>query len=104
MSDLPFGFGVPPEEPEDGKAKPDDDQKKKDEGADAQSGGPQPFGFSGGNPLGALFGMGMPGMPGTPGAGGPGAGDNPFAAMFGGLNPNDLGAAFQQLGQMLSFE
>ncbi|MFF7455935.1 zinc-dependent metalloprotease [Kitasatospora sp. NPDC008115] len=103
MSDLPFGFGVPPEEPEDGKAKPDDDQKKKDEGG-AQSGGPQPFGFSGGNPLGALFGMGLPGMPGMPGAGGPGAGDNPFAAMFGGLNPNDLGAAFQQLGQMLSFE
>lgn len=37
------------------------------------------------------------------GFGGPGA-DNPLAAMFGSLNPNDLGAAFQQLGQMLSYE
>lgn len=105
VSDLPFGFGVPPEEPEDGKAKPDDDRKKKDQGDEPA--GPPSFGFSGNNPLGALFGMGLPGMPGGPGAGGPGApgaGDNPFAAMFGGLNPNDLGAAFQQLGQMLSFE
>ncbi|MEV7777214.1 zinc-dependent metalloprotease [Kitasatospora sp. NPDC088351] len=102
MSDLPFGFGVPPEEPEDGKAKPEDEQKKKDQ----EQSGPPSFGFAG-NPFGALFGMGMPGGPGTPGApggpGGPGA-DNPFAAMFGGLNPNDLGAAFQQLGQMLSFD
>ncbi|MFI9270480.1 zinc-dependent metalloprotease [Kitasatospora sp. NPDC052896] len=90
MSDLPFGFGVPPEEPEDGKDGKKDDQGKSDSGPSQ----PQPFGF-GGNPLGALFGMG--------GAGGPG-GDNPFAAMMGGFNPNDLGAAFQQLGQMLSFE
>ncbi|KJS58571.1 zinc-dependent metalloprotease [Streptomyces rubellomurinus] len=101
MSDLPFGFGVPPEEPEDGKAKPDDAQKKKDQGpTEPAAGGQQPFGFGTGNPFGALFGM--PGMPGTPGA--PGGADNPFAAMFGGLGPNDLGAAFQQLGQMLSFE
>ncbi|MFI6152275.1 zinc-dependent metalloprotease [Kitasatospora sp. NPDC051170] len=111
MSDLPFGFGVPPEEPEDGKAKPDDAQQKKDAGgSDAASGaspagasasgegGQQPFGFGGANPFGALFGL-----PGAPGAGGAG-GDNPFAAMFGGLGPGDLGAAFQQLGQMLSFE
>ncbi|WP_031068717.1 zinc-dependent metalloprotease [Streptomyces sp. NRRL WC-3742] len=111
MSDLPFGFGVPPEEPEDGKAKPDDAQQKKDKGgSDAASGespsgasasgegGPQQFGFSGANPFGAIFGL-----PGAPGAGGAG-GDNPFAAMFGGLGPGDLGAAFQQLGQMLSFE
>ncbi|KJS52963.1 hydrolase [Streptomyces rubellomurinus subsp. indigoferus] len=98
MSDLPFGFGVPPEEPEDGKAKPDDAQKKKDQGpTEPAAGGQQPFGFGTGNPFGALFGM-----PGTPGA--PGGADNPFAAMFGGLGPNDLGAAFQQLGQMLSFE
>ncbi|MFD5468078.1 zinc-dependent metalloprotease [Kitasatospora sp. NPDC127059] len=101
MSDLPFGFGVPPEEPEDGKAKPDDAQHKKDQGQEG-AGGPQPFGFGAGNPFGAMFGM--PGAPGGPGGpGGPGA-DNPFAAMFGGLNPGDLGAAFQQLGQMLSFE
>ncbi|MFG3223392.1 zinc-dependent metalloprotease [Kitasatospora sp. NPDC048194] len=100
MSDLPFGFGVPPEEPEDGKAKPDDAQKKKDQGpAGSGDSGPQPFGFGAGNPFGAIFGM--PGAPGGPGGAGA---DNPFAAMFGGLNPGDLGAAFQQLGQMLSFE
>ncbi|MFJ8625451.1 zinc-dependent metalloprotease [Kitasatospora sp. NPDC093550] len=97
MSDLPFGFGVPPEEPEDGKAKPDDAQKKKDQ--DQSGSGPQPFGFGGANPFGAMFGL--PGAPGGPGGAGA---DNPFAAMFGGMNPGDLGAAFQQLGQMLSFE
>ncbi|MEV0111827.1 zinc-dependent metalloprotease [Streptomyces sp. NPDC050844] len=83
MSDTPFGFGLPPEEPEDG-----DEGKKKDTpgGGGQGAGGPaNPFGF------------------GFPGAGGQG-GDNPFAAMFGSMNPNDLGAAFQQLGQMLSYE
>ncbi|MFE2944245.1 zinc-dependent metalloprotease [Streptomyces sp. NPDC059255] len=86
MSDTPFGFGLPPEEPEDG------DGKKKDPAGGGQgSGGPG----GQGNPF-AGFGM--------PGAGGPGGADNPFAAMFGSLNPNDLGAAFQQLGQMLSYE
>ncbi|MEU5023172.1 zinc-dependent metalloprotease [Streptomyces milbemycinicus] len=76
MSDTPFGFGLPPEEPEDG-----DDGKQK--GGHGGSQGPaNPFGF---------------------GAGG-GGGENPFAAMFGSLNPGDLGAAFQQLGQMLSYE
>ncbi|ESP99834.1 Collagen alpha 1(I) chain precursor [Streptomyces sp. GBA 94-10 4N24] len=83
MSDTPFGFGLPPEEPDDG-----DEGKKKDN----QGGGAG----QGANPLG----FGMPGMPGI----GPGGGDNPFAAMFGSLNPADLGAAFQQLGQMLSYE
>ncbi|MEV3989243.1 zinc-dependent metalloprotease [Streptomyces sp. NPDC049837] len=77
MSDTPFGFGLPPEEPEDG------DEGKKKGPAEGGKG-------AGGNPLG--FG----GMPG--------GGDNPFAAMFGSLNPTDLGAAFQQLGQMLSYE
>ncbi|MGW3571302.1 zinc-dependent metalloprotease [Streptomyces sp. NPDC000941] len=76
MSDTPFGFGLPPEEPDDG-----DDGKQK--GGHGGSQGPaNPFGF---------------------GAGG-GGGENPFAAMFGSLNPGDLGAAFQQLGQMLSYE
>ncbi|MEU3185315.1 zinc-dependent metalloprotease [Streptomyces sp. NPDC006923] len=78
MSDTPFGFGLPPEEPEDG------DGKKKDPTGGGQGGPGNPFG-----------GFGLPG-----GAGG----DNPFAAMFGSLNANDLGAAFQQLGQMLSYE
>ncbi|WP_328469022.1 zinc-dependent metalloprotease [Streptomyces sp. NBC_00448] len=75
MSDIPFGFGVPPEEPEDG-----------DEGKQPKGGQPNPFGFGGDNPFG------------------PGGGDNPLAAMFGSLNPGDLGAAFQQLGQMLSYD
>ncbi|WP_435600664.1 zinc-dependent metalloprotease [Streptomyces sp. C10-9-1] len=79
MSDTPFGFGLPPEEPEDG-----DEGKKRNPGGGQGSGGPP------GNPFG--FGIGQ------------GGGDNPFAAMFGSLNPSDLGAAFQQLGQMLSFE
>ncbi|MDB1086840.1 zinc-dependent metalloprotease [Streptomyces sp. ACA25] len=66
MSDNPFGFGLPPEEPEDGESR-----KKR-------GGGPDPA-------------------------------DNPLAAMFGslgagGMQPQDLGAAFQQLGQMLSYE
>ncbi|MFF1735555.1 zinc-dependent metalloprotease [Streptomyces sp. NPDC058247] len=79
MSDTPFGFGLPPEEPDDG-----DEGKKKDQQSGGGQGPANPFGFGG-----------MPGM---------GGGDNPFAAMFGSLNPNDLGAAFQQLGQMLSYE
>ncbi|MEV4442956.1 zinc-dependent metalloprotease [Streptomyces sp. NPDC049577] len=77
MSDTPFGFGLPPEEPGDG-----DDGKKKGGGQGGDRGPANPFGFGGA---------------------GDGA-ENPFAAMFGSLNPGDLGAAFQQLGQMLSYE
>ncbi|MFD9523360.1 zinc-dependent metalloprotease [Streptomyces sp. NPDC059979] len=84
MSDTPFGFGLPPEEPDNG----DEGRKKGNQGG--QGGPANPFGFPG---------MGLPG-----GAGGAGGADNPFAAMFGSMNPNDLGAAFQQLGQMLSYE
>lgn len=84
MSDTPFGFGLPPEEPEDG-----DEGKKKDSQSGGGQGPANPFGFGG--------------LPGAGGFGAPGA-DNPLAAMFGSLNPNDLGAAFQQLGQMLSYE
>ncbi|MFD7878323.1 zinc-dependent metalloprotease [Streptomyces sp. NPDC059766] len=80
MSDTPFGFGLPPEEPENG-----DEGKKKDQQSGGGQGPANPFGFG-------------PGGPGGPGA------DNPLAAMFGSLSPNDLGAAFQQLGQMLSYE
>ncbi|MCM2389026.1 zinc-dependent metalloprotease [Streptomyces albipurpureus] len=81
MSDTPFGFGLPPEEPEDG----DKGKKNDPSGGGHGAGGPSPM-----NPFGFD-------------AGGGGS-DNPFAAMFGSLNPNDLGAAFQQLGQMLSYE
>ena len=91
MSDTPFGFGLPPEEPDDG-----DEGKKKDQESGGGQGPANPFGF-GGLPGAGGFGSG-PGGPGGPGA------DNPFAAMFGSLNPTDLGAAFQQLGQMLSYE
>ncbi|MER7896066.1 zinc-dependent metalloprotease [Streptomyces sp. NPDC096046] len=91
MSDTPFGFGLPPEEPDDG-----DEGKKKDQQSGGGQGPANPFGF-GGLPGAGGFGGG-PGGPGGPGA------DNPFAAMFGSLNPTDLGAAFQQLGQMLSYE
>lgn len=85
MSDTPFGFGLPQE--------PDDDGEGDDKGArkgDGDLSGRDPFGF------------------------GDAAGDpqNPFAAIFGSLGggaggamgPQDLGAAFQQLGQMLSYE
>ncbi|MGW1276981.1 zinc-dependent metalloprotease [Streptomyces tsukubensis] len=85
MSDTPFGFGLPPEEPEDG----DEGRKKDPAGGGSGAGGSSPQ-----NPQNP-FGFG-------PGQGG--AGDNPFAAMFGSFDPQDLGAAFQQLGQMLSYE
>jgi hypothetical protein len=84
VSDTPFGFGLPPEEPDDG-----DEGKKKDPQGGGGQGPANPFGFGG--------------LPGAGGFGGPG-GDNPLAAVFGSLNPTDLGAAFQQLGQMLSYE
>nr|WP_206345457.1 zinc-dependent metalloprotease [Streptomyces thermoviolaceus] len=83
VSDTPFGFGLPPEEPENG-----DEGKKKDQQSGGGQGPANPFGF---------------GLPGAGGLGGSGA-DNPFAAMFGSISPTDLGAAFQQLGQMLSYE
>jgi putative hydrolase len=95
VSDFPFGFGIPPEEPEDGKegGKPGGEGSGSGSasGSDSGSGGPaNPFNFGFGN---------LPGMPG--GAGGSG---NPLEGLFGAMNPGDLGAAFQQLGQMLSFD
>ncbi|MBB1258677.1 zinc-dependent metalloprotease [Streptomyces alkaliterrae] len=85
MSDIPFGFGLPPEEPEDGEGGKDKRRKDSGEG-DGPGQGSDPFGFG--------FGGGA---------------DNPLAAMFGSLGggaggPADLGAAFQRLGQMLSYE
>ncbi len=102
MSDTPFGFGVPPEEPEDGGG-----QQGGGSGGGASGGGTGSGSGSGGKGSGqggSGAGGGNPfGYGGIPGMGGPG-GDNPLAAMFGGMNPGDLGAAFQQLGQMLSFD
>ncbi|GAB2779955.1 zinc-dependent metalloprotease [Streptomyces daliensis] len=107
MSDIPFGFGVPPEEPEDG----DEGKKKRQGKGDDAEGGQK--GSQGGTGSGGQGGGDTPpqnpfGFGGLPGGGGS---DNPLAAMFGslgggqgGMDPNDLGAAFQKLGQMLSFE
>ncbi|MDT3396371.1 zinc-dependent metalloprotease [Streptomyces sp. B1866] len=81
MSDTPFGFGLPPEEPEGG----DNGREQGGQGGDRGGSGRNPS-----NP----FGFGGTG----------GGAENPFAAMFGSLSPGDLGAAFQQLGQMLSYE
>ena len=116
MSDIPFGFGVPPEEPDDDKPGQGGDKDKNDGGEGQGSGqgssgsgqgrgqgpagaGQNPFGFGAGagNPFAALFGM-----PGMPGGGAPGDPAQAFGGMN--INPADLGAAFQQLGQMLSFD
>ncbi|MYV99776.1 zinc-dependent metalloprotease, partial [Streptomyces sp. SID3343] len=75
MADFPFGFGKPS----------GDDDPDRPGGGSGDAGGPgsnNPFGF-----------------------GGP-AGDpnNPFGALFGQMNQADLGAAFQQLGKLLSYE
>jgi putative hydrolase len=105
VSDIPFGFGLPPEEPEEGKeGKQGGSGNQNDQGTGGSGSGSDSSGSGGqgGNP----FAFGFPGFPGLPGgpSGSGDAADNPFAAIFGGLNPNDLGAAFQQLGQMLSFD
>ncbi|WP_042412235.1 zinc-dependent metalloprotease [Streptacidiphilus anmyonensis] len=119
MSDIPFGFGLPPEEPEEGKEGKQGGSGSQggsgghndkgagggggsDSGDSGSSGSGSGSGGQGGNPFGFGF-PGFPGLPGGPGGSGD-AGDNPFAALFGGLSQNDLGAAFQQLGQMLSFD
>ncbi|MEY9963184.1 putative hydrolase [Streptacidiphilus sp. MAP12-16] len=91
VSDIPFGFGKPAEEPEDGK-----------EGGEAgagKSGSGSGEGGSGGGGPANPFGFGFGGLPGGPGGSG-----NPLESLFGAMNPGDLGAAFQQLGQMLSFD
>ncbi|NJQ17402.1 zinc-dependent metalloprotease [Streptomyces bohaiensis] len=80
MSETPFGFGLP-EEPGD-----DESGKNKREGK-GEAGGPGRGGPQ--NPLEAMFGSFGLGGPGGPGGTG---------------SPADLGAAFQQLGQMLSYD
>jgi putative hydrolase len=89
VSDFPFGFGLPPEEPEDGK-----ERGGSGSGSGAGSGSGSGSGSGPANP----FGFGFPGLPGGGGSG------NPLEGLFGGMNPGDIGAAFQQLGQMLSFD
>ncbi|MYS79284.1 zinc-dependent metalloprotease [Embleya scabrispora] len=53
----------------------------------------RPGGGSGGSNPGNPFGFGAAGDP-----------NNPFGALFGQMNQADLGAAFQQLGKLLSYE
>ena len=113
MNDFPFGFGpsASNEEPEDGKESGKSDPGGAGSGSGgsgsgsggsgsggSESGGPGSDPGSGGpaNPFGFGFG-GLPGMPG-------GGSGNPLESLFGAMNPGDLGAAFQQLGQMLSFD
>ncbi|MFC1417366.1 zinc-dependent metalloprotease [Streptacidiphilus cavernicola] len=91
MNDFPFGFGVPPEEPEDGK------EGDKADGTGSGSGSGTPGSGGPSNPFNFGFGN-LPGMPGSGGSG------NPLEGLFGAMNPGDIGAAFQQLGQMLSFD
>ncbi|MGP3970319.1 zinc-dependent metalloprotease [Streptomyces sp. 6N223] len=79
MSDKPFGFGLP-EEPEDGESGERSGKDKGDRSDKSGGGGQGPVPD---NPLAAMFG--------------------PLGA-GGAMNPQDLGAAFQQLGQMLSYE
>lgn len=51
------------------------------------------------------FGFGIGGGRDPEDEGGPGKGEDPFAALFGaGGSPADLGAAFQRLGQLLSWQ
>ncbi len=101
MSDFPFGFGLPPEEPEDGKERGESGSGKSGSGSSGSgSSGSGSSGSGSGSSGGPAnpFGFGFPGLPGGTGSG------NPLEGLFGAMNPGDIGAAFQQLGQMLSFE
>jgi putative hydrolase len=97
VSDFPFGFGIPPEEPEDGKERGESGSGSSGSGSGGSGSSGSGSGGSGSGPN--PFGFGFPGLPG--GAGGSG---NPLEGLFGAMNPGDIGAAFQQLGQMLSFD
>jgi putative hydrolase len=75
VNDVPFGFDRPRDD--------DDDRNRPGPGqgsGDSPKSGPQPGGQG----------------PFDPG--------NPFAALLGGIDPTDMGAAFQRLGQLLSNE
>jgi putative hydrolase len=109
VSDFPFGFGVPSEEPEDGKesGKEGGTGAGKPGSGSSGEGGPGGSGPGGSGPGGSgpggsgpanPFGFGLGGFPGAGGSG------NPLEGLLGAMNPGDLGAAFQQLGQMLSFD
>ncbi len=76
MNDVPFGFGLP--------SGGDDDER-------------DPSKRQGGGPFGPGFGSGAGSGPGVPG--------DPLAAMLGGqLDPAALGAVFQRLGEVMSWQ
>lgn len=116
MNDFRFGFAA--SSGDDGEHRPG--EPGSGDGADptghGAGRGPGPgFGGPGGD-SGAGSGSGSGGTgSGGSGGGGDDAGgnpvnpfgddpNNPFAAMFGAMSPSDLGAAFQQVGRMLSYE
>ncbi|MGW0657679.1 zinc-dependent metalloprotease [Streptodolium elevatio] len=126
MGDFPFGFGKPTGGGDPDRHDPDSSDAPGGSGSSpgfgfggfgaegsGGSGGAGGSGGSGGGPgSGSGSGGKGPGVPGGPGGfdpfgGGsdnPFGGDNPFGALFGNMNPADLGAAFQQLGKLLSYE
>lgn len=92
MSDTPFGFSNPDDDPDRRK-----DSGSGAEGSGAEGAGPEGAGSQGGATGGFPFGFGAPGAGGAPfGAGG----DNPFGAQ--GFDPAALGQMLTQFGQMLS--
>lgn len=104
MGDFPFGFGKP------SGGGDDPDRNDSDDSSDASGGSGSSRGIGFGGPGAGSGGSGGPGGSGPGGPVGPGGFDpfgdpnNPFGALFGQMNPADLGAAFQQLGKLLSYE
>ncbi|NUS53797.1 MAG: hydrolase, partial [Streptomycetaceae bacterium] len=104
MGDFPFGFGKP------SGGGDDPDRNDSDDSSDASGGSGSSRGIGFGGPGSGSGGPGGPGGSGPGGPVGPGGFDpfgdpnNPFGALFGQMNPADLGAAFQQLGKLLSYE
>ncbi|HSA53350.1 MAG TPA: zinc-dependent metalloprotease, partial [Yinghuangia sp.] len=103
MGDFPFGFGKP--------SGGGDPERRDPDSSDASGGSGSSPGFGSGSAGGSGGSGGGKGPGEPPGPGGPGGFDpfggdpnNPFGALFGNMNPADIGAAFQQLGKLLSYE
>jgi putative hydrolase len=87
------GFGFRPEDPDDGDSSSDSPQNPAQGSGAGGGAGDVPGGGSGGFP-------GIPGMPGMPGM----PEGFPFNLTGPGGQPMDIGAALQQLGQLLSWQ
>ncbi|WP_436786638.1 zinc-dependent metalloprotease [Yinghuangia sp. YIM S10712] len=103
MGDFPFGFGKP--------SGGGDPERRDPDSSDASGGSGSSPGFGSGSAGGSGGSGGGKGPGEPPGPGGQGGFDpfggdpnNPFGALFGNMNPADIGAAFQQLGKLLSYE